>query len=293
MDGNSLKTDIVTLLYGDHRMDVVPVMGAVASWSWRGHDVFRPSASAAIAARDPLGLACFAMAPWVSRVRDSRFQFRSRRVQLKPETDPRLGQFSIHGEVWRAPWRLIEASPTSVTMQIGPGADGAWPWDYSCVQTVALDERGLTMTLCLRSHSDEPFPCTFGLHPYFARRADSRLTARVRHRAILSPDGMPHGEEDGSRRWRNEPITRGVEDHCYRGWDGVAVIAFPGEGFQVRLHAEGCEFLQVYAPDEDYFCVEPQTGGPDALNRGLDGGVRVLAPGAEDTITVCFTPEPI
>lgn len=266
-------------------------MGAVAAWSWRGINIFRPSAPLAIAARDPLGLACFAMAPWVSRVRDSRFDFRGRAVQLKPETDPRLGKFSIHGEVWRAPWRLAASSPGSATMSFRPGAEARWPWDYRCEQTVSLGGDGLTMTLTLWSHSDTAFPFTVGLHPYFARRADSRLTATVRHRAILSPDGMPLGEEDGSTRWRDAAITRGVEDHCYRGWDGVATISFPSDGFRVQMRATNCYFLQVYAPDEDYFCVEPQTGGPDALNRGADGGVRLLAPGAEATIVVCFTPE--
>lgn len=274
-------------------MDVVPAMGAVASWSWRGRDVFRPSTPEAIAARDPLGLACFAMAPWVSRVRDSRFAFSGREVRLRPETDPRLGTFSIHGEVWRAPWRLIDATPSHARMQIGPGAGGAWPWEYACIQSVTLDDRGLTMTLTLRSHSDEAFPYTFGLHPYFARMSDCRLTARVRHRAILSADGMPLGEEDGSQRWRDTAITRGVEDHCYRGWDGEALVAFPRDRFQVRMQAEGCDFLQVYAPDDEYFCVEPQTGGPDALNRGPDGGVRILAPRTEARMTVCFMPESI
>lgn len=228
------------------------------------------------------------MAPWVSRVRDSRFQFAGLTVTLTPETDPRLGRFCIHGEVWRAPWRLAEATSNAATLQIGPGHGGAWPWAYACAQSIALNDDGLTMTLALQSHSGAPFPFTFGLHPYFARRANSRLTARVQHRAILSPDGMPLGEDDGSMRWRNEAITRGVEDHCYRGWDGVASIAFPDEGFQVRMTAKGCDFLQVYAPDADYFCVEPQTGGPDALNRGPESGARILEPGASAKISVCF-----
>jgi aldose 1-epimerase len=291
MAGRSLTTDILSLVHGAHRVDIVPIMGAAAAWSWQGRDIFRPSRGPAIAALDPLGLACFAMVPWVSRVRDSRFVFAGREVQLRPETDPRLGSFCIHGEVWRAPWRLVDASAMSATMQIGPNNSGAWPWDYLCDQTFALGDDGLTMTLALQSLSDTPFPYTFGFHPYFARRADSRLTARVRHRAILSSDGMPLGEEDGTSRWRSEAITRGVEDNCYRGWDGEAVIAFPAEGFQVRMRADGCDFLQVYAPDEDYFCVEPQTGGPNALNLGQESGVRVLEPGASATIRVCFAPE--
>jgi aldose 1-epimerase len=147
------------------------------------------------------------------------------------------------------------------------------------------------MSLTLTSSARAPFPFTFGLHPYFSRRADSRLTAQVKRRSILSPDGMPLGEDDATTRWRDETMTRGIQDHCYLDWDGVAFISFPGDGFRVAMRATGCSFLQVYAPDDEFFCVEPQTGGPNALNRGPDGGVRILAPGAAATITVSFTPE--
>lgn len=290
---NSLKTETFILRHGDHELGVAASMGAVTHWRWRGHDIFRPSAAKAIAALDPLGVACFAMAPWVSRVRESRFGFAGREVQLRPETDPRLGTFSIHGEVWRAPWTLTTRQDDRAAIACSPGLSGAWPWDYICTQSFALSPDGLTMRLGLTSRSPEPFPYTFGLHPYFARRADSRLTAGVTHRSILSPEGMPLGEDDATTRWRDEKMTRGIQDHCYRGWDGEAVIAFPDDGFRVRMRADGCGFLQVYAPDEEFFCVEPQTGGPNALNRGADGGMRVLEPGATAIMTVCFTPESI
>jgi aldose 1-epimerase len=202
-----------------------------------------------------------------------------------------LGRFAIHGEVWRNPWTITQQSDLRLDLACAPGRDGAWPWDYVCTQSIVIAENGLEMTLSLQSNSDAPFPYTFGLHPYFARRGENRLSARVQHRAILSPEGMPLGEEDGSARWRDETVTRGVEDHCYRGWTGEAVVAFIDDRFQVRMRAEGCDFLQVYAPDADYFCVEPQTGGPNALNRGLDGGVRILDPRGRATIVVCFTPE--
>jgi aldose 1-epimerase len=286
-----LKTDTITLETGDHWVSVAPSMGAVAGWRWRGQDIFRPTTEQALASRDPLGVACFAMAPWVSRVSDSRFAYGGRTVQLKPETDPRLGRFSIHGEVWRAPWSILSQSSTSVALRCAPGPQGAWPWAYDCDQTVSLGSDGLTMALTLISRADTPFPYTFGFHPYFARRPDSRLTASVKHRSILSPEGMPLGEDDAQTRWRDETITRGVQDHCYRGWDGVALISFPAAGFRVRMQAQDCGFLQVYAPDEEFFCVEPQTGGPNALNRGPDGGAQILAPGESATITVCFSPE--
>jgi aldose 1-epimerase len=282
---------MLILQAGEHRVDIAPEMGAVASWSWRGRDIFRPTRPEAIAARDPLGVACFAMAPWVSRIRDSRFAFAGRAVQLKPETDPRLGAYAIHGEAWRALWRVRERSASHAVLTAGslaPGA-GAWPWAYEVLQAIRLDDDGLHMTLTLSNRSAETMPYSFGLHPYFLRGAETRLTARTRRMMLLAPDGMPIGEEASTHRWQDEVLTRGVQDHCYRDWDGVAALTRPQDGLRIAMRATGCDHLQVYAPDDDYVCVEPQTAGPDAVNCGPAGGLRVLNAGERASLEVSFS----
>ena len=69
-------------------------------------------------------------------------------------------------------------------------------------------------------------------------------------------------------------------DHCYTGWGGRAVIA--RHDGDVVLTADGAPALHVYVPPgEDFFCAEPVTAMPDAVNRGE---AAVLAPGARMAI---------
>jgi aldose 1-epimerase len=134
-------------------------------------------------------------------------------------------------------------------------------------------------------------PYSIGLHPYFLRGAETRLTANTQHMMVLAPDGMPIGEEASQHRWRDEVLTRGIQDHCYRDWDGVATLLRPKERMRIRMRAIGCDHLQVYAPDDDYVCVEPQTAGPDAVNCGSSGALRVLNAGDSASIEVFFGAE--
>ena len=70
-------------------------------------------------------------------------------------------------------------------------------------------------------------------------------------------------------------VRADLVDHCYTGWRGRAVIA-RADG-DVVLTAEGARALHVYVPPrKDFFCAEPVTAMPDAVNRGE---AATLAPG--------------
>lgn len=143
-------------------------------------------------------------------------------------------------------------------------------------------EDGAGCALSVTNTDDEPMPATLGLHPYFAGQT------RVRLRANLS--GMWRTEQDLPVALYPPPdefaspeggaISGLGLDHCFSGWDGVCDLLY-AEGGRLRIEAKGCSFLQVYAPaGQDYFCVEPQTAMPDALNRqSEDSGFRLLRPG--------------
>ena len=61
-----------------------------------------------------------------------------------------------------------------------------------------------------------------------------------------------------SRSVASEPL-----DNCFTGWNGEARIPGP------RIHADGIfGNLQVFTPaGADFFCVEPVSHVPDAINR--------------------------
>jgi aldose 1-epimerase len=267
-------------------------MGAVLAWTWEGRDLLRPAQEESAASGDPLGVACFVMAPWVSRVAENAFRFQGARHALRPQSDPRLAGCAIHGEVWYAHWTLADHGPAHAVLRTrsrqGPLA---WPWPYEAEYGIAVTPPGLEMTLSLRNIGVAPFPYALGFHPYFPRHGEVRLSARTGARSVMTADGLATGWEAPGPRWSGEALTYGEEDHCYAHWPGVAVLEYPRAGYRLRIAADGCSFLQVYAPKEDFVCVEPQSAGPGVLNHGPDFGVRILEPGSEDRIGVVLTPE--
>src|SRR5687767_10966738 len=68
-------------------------------------DWLRPTTEAALQTRSPLELASFPLVPWCNRIRDGRFDWNGRRVQLAPN---RPGSpHTIHGIGWLRPWRIL------------------------------------------------------------------------------------------------------------------------------------------------------------------------------------------
>ncbi len=80
----------------------------------------------------PIMWGCYPMAPWAGRIRDGRFTFRGRDVQL-PLTMP---PHAIHGTVFDRPWQVT--GPASLAIDLGPD----WPFPGRLTQTFELaDDR--------------------------------------------------------------------------------------------------------------------------------------------------------
>lgn len=253
--------------------------GAILGLDWRGHPVLRPTPDGS---NDILETACFPLVPYANRIAGGRFAFGGHRVALPvPE---RFAPHALHGDGWLRPWTVEAVDEASVRMTLAGGGDH-WPWCWTAVQTLSLGEAGLRIDLVMTNDSDEPAPAGLGLHPYFARATDARLTL-VSEAVWLTDAGQipdrtapPTAVVDWSagRALAGAPFV----DHAYAGWPGRAKI--DGDGRRVTLTAsDTCRWVQVYAPPgADFLCVEPVTHRPDALNApaGEGAGVTVLASG--------------
>lgn len=276
---------MILLEAGDWRATLAPERGgAVLSLDWRGQPVFRPTPGGAT---DILETACFPLVPYANRIADGRFVFEGRSVQL-PVLD-RFAPHAIHGEGWLRSWTVESQTANRVEMVLdsSPKADAdahGWPWPWRASQTVELADQGLTIILSVTNTGDAVMPTGLGLHPYFHRFADSRLT--------LSAEGvwLTDAREIPERLAAVQSITDWSDglaladapfvDHAYAGWTGEAVV--DGGGHRVTLRAETlARWTQIYAPaDGDFFCIEPVTHRPDAHN----------APDSEDCGLVCLEP---
>jgi aldose 1-epimerase len=231
-----------------------------------------------------LALGNFPLVPYSNRIAHGRFVFNGTEVNL-PTND---GPNALHGHGFAHPWQVVAQQPDSITLEYHHPAD-SWPWPYTATQVYALSPRHLDHTLAVRNDSDSPMPVGMGVHPYFPRSAGVRLTANVDHVWRADPTLIPIEREALRPEWdfsRGQAIEALTLDHCFGGWDGVAVLDYPEEGLRITITADPAIFghLVIYVPPgQTFFCVEPVSHCNDAFNlvtRGVEAtGMRVLAPG--------------
>ena len=266
------------LVAGDWALEAAPERGgAILSLTRAGRDVLRP-APAVIA--DPFELACFPLVPYANRIAGGAFVWDGEAVQLPrnhvAQTHP------LHGIGWLVPWTVLAAEERSVTMRLEHGGDETWPWACSAEQRLMLSAEGLSATLEVVNTGERPMPVSLGFHPYFAGADRLRFEAEG---VWLADDEMlpsAHATADALGDWSagGALVRPDLVDHCYTGWRGVATIA--RDDGDVVLTAEGAPALHIYVPPgEDFFCAEPVTAMPDAVNRGE---ATTLAPGARTAI---------
>jgi aldose 1-epimerase len=274
---------LVDLKNYDFHLAVAPrAGGGIARLDWRGHPILRPSLSGAVTARDPLGLSCFPMTPYVSRITDGVFTWGNVTTSIAPNMAG--GAHPLHGIGWRKPWEIVAQSENGMSLELAHEGDADWPWAFVTRQHFALHPNHVEHVLEVVSTDSRPFPSSLGPHPYFNAK-DATITFGAEALWEISGESLPTHK---ARPPVVDAIGAGVAassldlDHCFEGWDGRATIKWPD--YQLRLEAacalDGvaypCTRLQLYTPrGEDFFCLEPVTARcvvftqPDPSKHGV------------------------
>lgn len=273
---------------GDWRLSLRPDLGgSIARLSWRNRDVLRPAPDEAT---DILQMACFPLIPYANRIANGRFVFDGREVRLP--VDPRFGPHALHGDGWRAAWRVIEQDEAHCTLSYRHQA-AAWPWDYTATQRFELRPDGLDVRLTLRNDSTAPMPGGVGLHPYFPRGDGARLSLKAqgvwRVDDSLIPDAAVASTQvfdwSAGPRINDAPLV----DHCYFGWDGRARI-IDDDALILLKASSNVSRVHVYVPPgEAYICVEPVSLMPDAFNRDDADATGLAVLGFKEELTMTMS----
>ena len=237
----------------------------------------------------------FPMVPFCSRIRNARFCFAERTVQLAANLPPE--PHAIHGHGWQNPWQVSAQADASAVLEYRHRAD-AWPWDYHARQKFALAGDRLTVSLSVRNAGLTPMPAGLGLHPFFLRTPGVQLQALVTERWEMDEQVMPLQRVPlgGSDLASGIDVAGTVLDTVFAGWDQRFRLHWPEweAGLSVRA-AQVFAHLVVYTPaGEDFFCVEPASNVTDAFNMLWHGdaghGAVVLEPGETLAGAIEFTP---
>ncbi len=136
-----------------------------------------------------------------------------------------------------------------------------------------------------------PAPMGLGAHPYFPRDAAASIAFEA-DGVWLNQNALPVSHVPVPAAWdhaEGRQAAREPLDNCFTGWRGVVRIP------ELRITADRVfGNLQVFTPaNADFFCIEPVSQVPDAINRpDLPEAqtMTVLAPGQTMAGSIMFTP---
>jgi aldose 1-epimerase len=272
----------VRLAAHDWMLDLLPELGgSIGALRHAGREVLRP---APVATRDVLETGCFPLVPYANRIAHGCFQVggTAYRLPLNFGEHPH----SLHGSGWQAQWRTGEAGAGHATLIHEHDASAGWPWRYRAEQRFELMPGAFRIELAVTNDDPSAMPAGLGLHPYFPIEDGTRLAFRASSVWLSDETMLPTVPvpPDTFGDWTAPREIAGTTliDNAYEGWTGALRIDQPWGG--VELVGETAGVLHLYRPPgERFFCAEPVSHLPDAVNRG---GLPMLAPGGTRTLAM-------
>ena len=267
-------TSALELRAGPLRLALRPDLGGSVAGLW--HDelpVLRSTEPAALE-RSRLS-ACYPLVPYSGRLGFRRFRWQGQDHHTQPNFDD--NPHSLHGMAWQRPWQVQRAAETEVELLLEHPGDADWPFAFSVQQRFVLSPNQLELQLAFTATDARAQPVGLGWHPYFPKRARSRLQVALSGRwesdaTQLPTQRVPQPGIDGE-------IAPMDFDHCFDAWHGPARIR--DESFSLAL-SSSLPYLVVFTPQQrDFYCVEPVSHVPDAIHRADPAaqGLRTLQRG--------------
>jgi aldose 1-epimerase len=220
---------------------------------------------------------CYPLVPYSNRLGYRRFRWLGRTTPPQPNFDD--SPHSVHGVAWQRPWRWqSQREHTTPSCAAARGPDATGPSPSTARQRFVLTPDGAGTCTWPSPTPRAPQPVGLGWHPYFPKRARSRLHIELTDRWDSDASGLP------TRKVPQPGIDADVAhlafDHCFEGWRARRASAT--RSCRCKL-TSSLPYLVVFTPEtKDYYCVEPVSHVSNAIHMADPAahGLRTLAPGA-------------
>src|SRR4051794_38289946 len=180
---------------------------------WNVLDGYEPGAV-------PSGRRGGVLLPWPNRIRDGRWTWQGRQLQLEVASPDKPA--AMHGVVSAQPWQLLDQAADRVTVGTVVEPRSGYPFRLAAAIDYVLEPDRLESTVRVRNVGPDAAPFGVGLHPYLAvgatgdgdiDGADLELPARTL--LVVDDGGLPTGERrdfDGAvgrigNRAFDDPLT--------------------------------------------------------------------------------------
>ncbi len=266
------------------RMHIRPDLGGCIEGLWFGDmAVLRSSAMSSLT--NVRLSACYPLIPFSNRVAHAQLVWNGTSHPLVKNFAGE--EHSIHGIGWQRPWQVLEQGDDFCMLSLEHAADIAWPFAFDASQTFRLHGNALEMTMSVTNQSEQAAPVGLGWHPYFVKRAQSRLSFEATGIWEMSGDKLPTSLL--SSPGLNQEIASLTVDNCFEGWGGR--VSLCDEAIQVKMESDMHRLVVFTAPEKEFIAIEPVSHANNAMNAGnskesAQQGVVTLHPGQSWQVSV-------
>lgn len=242
----------------------------------------------------PTGWRGAVLVPWPNRVREGRWTWQDRELQLDVHSVEQ--PHALHGLVAWQPWSALERTSTSTSVGTTLEPHPGYPFRLAAAVDYDLRPDRLAVTVRVRNTGTVEAPLGVGMHPYLYVGANedggiggAELAVPART-ALETEGGLPTGARQrfhgdvgriGQRAF-DTPLTDLERDD-----DGWARLRLRGPRGELELAVDAAwPWLQLYSGDtlpvgqrRRSLAVEPMSCPPNALADGAD--LIILAAGAD------------
>jgi aldose 1-epimerase len=300
-DPQSAATAQIAAGYGFNCFDFqVPRQGRPIPILWSATDFSAGTAR-------PSGSGIPLLFPFPGRLHGTTFRWQDREYTLAAG-DGRGN--AIHGFVLNRPWRVVAQEPHRATGEFHASRDDAaileqWPADFRIRVDYELHAERLSCQITVDNPDTRPLPCGLGTHPYFRVPLGGPSANACIVRLPVSQqwelrDMVTTGNlvlvENAAALQKGAPFEKLQFDNVFSGLVAQekrirSSIHDPASGVTVEQSFDaGFRECVVYTPaHREAICVEPYTCAPgffELHRRGIDCGLRVLAPGQSFSLRV-------
>ena len=268
---------LLSLRAGRLGLDLAPQAGgAIARFTVdESIDLLRPTPMEALASGRGNDSSCYPLVPFSGRVANGRLAFDGAEFVLPPNWPGQ--RHPMHGDGWARPWAVVQNDGHTAEIEYEHDGRGGWPFRYRARQTYRLERDALAIGMSIENLESRSVPAGLGLHPFFMRDAETRLSCRTQYAWVTDAEVLPVERIAVPSRWDFASLRRVDDvsvDSGFEGWDGRATVVWPRTGLRLDMVATApFRDLVIYIPPErPFFCVEPVSHIPGAI-----GSTRLAA----------------
>lgn len=273
---------MVRLQTGALACELEPRLGGCIAGLWLGDvPVLRSTPAGHLTSARQAG--CYPLVPYSNRIAQATLVWQGTQHPLvrNDGAEPH----AIHGIGWQRPWEVLESDEHSALLSYEHRPDSAWPFAFDCSQTVQVRDRTLALTLSLTNQSPHSAPAGLGWHPYFVKRARSRIAFEASGRWDMGPDKLPTQRRPA--HGLDADCAFLDVDHCFDGWSGA--VQLRDELLRTCITSSLTRLVVFTNDTRDFVAIEPVSHVNNALNliqAGADAaqlGLVTLQPGESFT----------